>query len=397
MELTSVFLTLGALFLAGLFADTLGRRTRLPRVTLLILLGVLAGRSGLNLIPESFAGLFDFLSIAVLTLVAFLLGNALTLDKLRANGRVILSVSWAVVAGTMVCITLGLWVLGVALPLAMILAAIACATDPAATEDILRERGAKGDFAQTIRGIVAIDDGWGLIVFSLVLTMAIGMTGQSGEGLIATALYEVLGACAVGLAVGLPGAVLTGRISRGEPLQAEALGLVFLTAGIAEWLEVSYLLSGMVAGAVIANVAQHHERAFHEIEHAQWPFMLLFFLMAGALLEVTQLWALGGIGVAYVVLRVLGRIIGGWAGAVLVGAGPPERYWIGPALLPQAGVAVGMALVAAEQFPDWGPQIMSLTVGTTVLFELLGPPVTRLAVTRVAAKGPAPDPAGTGA
>ena len=385
MDLAPIFLTLGGLFLAGLAADVTARRTRLPRVTLLLALGVIAGRSGFDLIPAGFEDLFAFISVAALTLVAFLLGNALTWEKLRQNGRLILWVSWSIVAATLVVVSGGLALAGVELPLAMILAAIACATAPAATQDILREVGAEGRFADAIRGIVAIDDGWGLIVFSLVLVAAAGLTGAHGHGLLAEAGLEILGALVIGLGVGLPGAALTGRISRGEPLQAEALGLVFVTAGLCEWLGVSYLLAGMVAGAVIANFASHHERAFHEIEHIEWPVMLLFFLMAGAVLELDQLWALGGVGLAYVALRILARLIGGWVGAGLAGAAPVERRWIGPALLPQAGVAVGMALVAAEEFPQWGPQIMTLTVGTTVLFELLGPPVTRIALGRVGA------------
>ncbi len=385
MDLAPIFLTLGGLFLAGLAADVTARRTRLPRVTLLLALGVIAGRSGFDLIPAGFEDLFSFISVAALTLVAFLLGNALTWEKLRQNGRLILWVSWSIVAATLVVVSGGLVLAGVELPLAMILAAIACATAPAATQDILREVGAEGRFADAIRGIVAIDDGWGLIVFSLVLVAAAGLTGAHGHGLLAEAGLEIVGALVIGLGVGLPGAALTGRISRGEPLQAEALGLVFVTAGLCEWLGVSYLLAGMVAGAAIANFASHHERAFHEIEHIEWPVMLLFFLMAGAVLELDQLWALGGVGIAYVALRIVARIIGGWVGAGLAGAVPVERRWIGPALLPQAGVAVGMALVAAEEFPQWGPQIMTLTVGTTVLFELLGPPITRIALLRVGA------------
>jgi Kef-type K+ transport system membrane component KefB len=387
MDLATVFLSLGGLFTFGLACDVLARRTGLPRVTLLLAVGVVAGRSGLGLIPPAFDAMFGFLSIAALTLVAFLLGNALTLDKLRANGRVILWVSWCIVAATLICVTLGLWAIGLDPALAMILGAIACATAPAATQDILREIGAEGRFADTIKGIVAIDDAWGLIVFSLVLVAAAGLTGTNGGGLLAVAAEDILGAVLVGLVVGVPGAALTGRITGGEPLQAEALALVFLTAGLCEWLGVSYLLAGLVAGAVIANFANHHERAFHEIEHVQWPFMLLFFLMAGVVLDVAQLWALGGVGLAYVGLRVIGRVAGGWIGAWLAGAGPAQRRWIGPALMPQAGVAVGMALVAAEQFPHWGAQIMSLTVGTTVLFELVGPPVTRLAVLRGSVTG----------
>jgi Kef-type K+ transport system membrane component KefB len=158
--------------------------------------------------------------------------------------------------------------------------------------------------------------------------------------------------------------------------------VVFLTAGLAAWLDVSVLLSGIVAGTVVANFARHHERAFHEIEHVEWPFMLMFFLLAGATLEVERLPELGILGIGYVVLRTLSRAIGGWLGGILAGLPPAERRWIGPALLPQAGVAVGMALVAGEAFPQWRDTILTLTVATTVIFELLGPPVTMMAANR---------------
>ncbi|MCU4653147.1 cation:proton antiporter [Roseibacterium sp. SDUM158016] len=384
-----LFVTLGSLFLAGLAADTLGRRTRLPRVTLLLLIGIVAGPTGLGLVPEGADGWFELISTAALALVAFLLGNALTVEKLAAHGREILLVTVAIVGATLLVMTLGLVALGLAPGLALILASIGTATAPAATTDILAQARASGPFADRIRGIVAVDDAWGLIVFSLALVI-VGADGGEGAAPLLRAALEIGGALAVGLATGLPGAYLTGRLSPGEPLQSEALGLVFLTAGLAAWLGVSTLLAGITAGAVVANFARHHERAFHEIEHVEWPFMLLFFLMAGAALEIERLPELGLTGLAYVFLRTLARLIGGWVGARMARLPRAERRWMGPALLPQAGVAVGMALVAGEAFPEWRDTIVTLTVGTTVLFELIGPPATMLALSRVKAQSEAP-------
>lgn len=378
-----LLLTLGALFLAGLAADTLARRLALPRVTVLLLIGIAAGPAGLAVIPSGAHALFETLSTAALALVAFLLGNALTRAKLAAHGRAILLVSWAIVLATLAVVTVGLAAIGVPLALALVLAAIASATDPAATADVLAQSRAEGGFADRLRGIVAVDDAWGLIVFALVLVAA-GAEAAHARHPLAEAARELGGALAVGLATGLPGAWLTGRLRPGEPLQTEALGLVFLTAGLAAWLGVSVLLAGMVAGAVVANLARHHERAFHEIEHVEWPVLLIFFVMAGAALDPARLMELGLLGAAYVALRSLARVLGGWIGAALAGLPPAERRWLGPALLPQAGVAVGMALVAGEAFPAWRDTIVTLTVGTTVVFELLGPPLTMLAVARVA-------------
>ncbi len=383
MDLASTFLSLGGLFLAGLAADTIGRRTRLPRVTLLLCVGLIAGRSGLDLIPHEVEGLFEFLSVAALSMVAFLMGNALTLEKLARNGRVILWVSWSIVTATLMIVSSGLIWAGLAPATALILASIATATAPAATQDIIHQSGQTGAFPDTLRGIVAVDDAWGLIVFSFVLVFAAQLTGSSSDGILLGATREVFGAILLGLVLGFPAAYLTGRLKKGEPMQTEALGLVCLIAGLSVWLEVSFLLAGMTAGSVVANLARHHNRPFHEIEHVQWPFMLLFFILAGASLEISLLVEIGMIGALYVVLRTAARLIGGWAGAALGGAPRFERPWYGVALMPQAGVAVGMALVVSETLPEIGPVVMTLTVGTTVIFELLGPPLTLLALSRV--------------
>lgn len=386
MELGPIFTALGGLFLAGLAADTLGRRTKLPRVTLLLIMGVLAGPSVLGLIPRAAIDWYEPLSIIALTMVAFLLGSALRRDKIAAHGRAILAVSLAVVVVTAAIVALGLTLLGMSAAMAILIGAIATATDPAATDETLREAKADPGFADTLRGVVAIDDAWGMIVFALAMVAAQGLeNGGIDTGQLLDAGWEVGGAVLLGLALGLPGAVLTGRLKPGAPTRLEALGLVFLTAGLALWLGVSFLLAGMTVGAVIANRARHHERAFHEIELIERPFLILFFLLAGASMEPAALAAVGGIGIAYVGLRILGRLAGGWLGGWLGGLDPVQRRWIGPALLPQAGVAVGMALIVSVEMPELGASLLTLTIGTTVAFELLGPFVTLLAVNRVRA------------
>ncbi|MDP5333733.1 MAG: cation:proton antiporter [Paracoccaceae bacterium] len=388
MALSQSFLVLAGLFLAGLAADWLGTRTRLPRVTLLLLVGVVMGSAGFDLIPAEAVAWYEALSVMALTMVAFLLGGSLTRKTLAAHGRAILFISVAIVAVTLVLVSAGAWLLGVPPGAALVIGAVATATAPAATQDIIRQSGAKGPFVDTIKGIVAIDDAWGMIAFSLALILAISLSGGGEQGnLLAEAGHEIFGAIGLGLAIGLPGAFLTGRISRGEPLQTEALALVFLTAGLSLWLGVSFLLAGMTVGAVIVNLARHHDRAFHEIRHVQWPFMLLFFLLAGATLEVEALRQIGLLGAAYVVLRMVARLIGGWLGARIAGRSPKEALLYGPALLPQAGVAVGMALVAAQELPGSGEMILTLTIGSTVIFELIGPLATLWALRRAGAIG----------
>ena len=384
MNLAGFLITLGVLFLLGLVADQVGRMTRLPRVTLLLILGIAAGNSGLELIPTDVSDWFDELSIVALTMVAFLLGGSLSRKHLGRYGRPVFTISVSIVIFTVVAVTVGLSAAGMPLGLALLLGAIATATAPAAMADVIRQSGVKNGFTTSLSGIVAIDDVWGLIVFSFALLLAGHSDGW--EDLVAGSLWDLGGAAALGCAIGLPAAFLTGRLKPGEPLQAEALGIVFLAAGLALWFEVSFLLTGITAGAIIANTAQHHSRAFHEIEHVQWPFMILFFLLAGASLEIASLVLLGWSGVLFLLLRVAGRLVGGIVGARLGGTAAREVHWYGPALLPQAGVAVGMALVASEAFPAWGPVIMAFTVASTVVFEIVGPPITLHAIRRVTAE-----------
>jgi Kef-type K+ transport system membrane component KefB len=372
-------LTLGVLFCVGLAADQLGRRTRIPRVTLLLLCGLVAGTLGL--IPERMTELTDTVTITALTLVAILLGGSLKLETLKAHGVEIIVISLAIVVATLLIVTVGLVLMGMDTALALVLASIATATAPAATLDVIKQSGITNRFTEIVKGIVAIDDAWGLLVFSLCLAIASQMVGQAHD-IGVPVVFEIGGAIVLGLVIGLPAAFLSGRIEQGEPLQVEALAIGFLTAGLAVWFGVSFLMAGMVVGALIVNLARHHTRAFHEIEHVQWPFMIVFFILAGAALELGTLDQLGLMGVAFIALRVISRLLGGWLGAAISSVPHQERQLYGAALMPQAGVAIGMALLAGQALPVWKEQIIGLTIGATVFFELVGPFATLWAVRR---------------
>ena len=382
MENAVLMIALGVLFLGGLAADHVGRVTPLPRVTILLLLGLLVGQSGFRLLPDAANGWFELVSVVALTMVAFLLGGDLSRQNMARHGRAIFAISAVVVVGTTLIIWGGLWALGVPPGLALLLGAIGTATAPAAIADVIRQSGVRNGFSDTIGGVVAIDDLWGLIVFSLCLALV----HQSGHwsGPILGAVHDIGGAVLLGLVIGGPAAFLTGRLTPGEPQQIEALGIVFLTAGLALWFEVSFLIAGITAGAIIVNLARHHDYAFHEIERIKLPFMLLFFLLAGASLDLGALAAVGWTAAAYVVLRIVARLVSGPIGARIGRVPPRERALYGPALLPQAGVAVGMALVAAETLPAWEVEIMSLVIAATVVFEIIGPPATLAALRRSA-------------
>lgn len=377
-DLAETLIALGGLFLLGLVTDLLGRRTALPRVTLLLIFGFLIGPSVFDLLPEPSKAWFPTVTHMALVMVGFLLGGKLSFSSFRQHGRLVLWISIAVVVVTAALMLAGLLLLGFSVEVALLLAGIATSTAPAATADVVHEVKATGRFADTLLAIVAVDDAWGLMVFSIMLAVALALTGQGGgDGVLVSTMWDLGGAFVVGVALGVPMAYLTGRIRPGEPTLAEALGVVLLCGGIALWLDVSFLLASMVLGAVVANLARHHKRPFHAIEGIEWPFLILFFVLAGASLHVDSLAAVGLLGAAYIILRVVGRLLGAWAGGVLSNADPHIRRWMGVALMPQAGVALGMALVATQRLPDLSDIILPVVIGATVLFEVIGPVLTR--------------------
>jgi Kef-type K+ transport system membrane component KefB len=380
-ELSKVFLTLGGLFLLGLATDALGRRTRMPRVTLLIVLGFAIGPSALDLLPATEATWFPLISHIALAMIGFVLGQSLSTDSLKEHGREVFILSATIVIASAGLVAAVLFLFNVPLELALVLGGIAAATDPAAVTDVVRESGARGPFTRKLLGIVAVDDAWGLMVFSILLTVAQSLSGNGG-GLetLADGAREVVGALLLGGLLGLPMAFLTGRVERGEPTLAEALGFVFLCTGAALWLHCSFLLAAMTMGATVANRAKHHTRPFRAIQGVEWPFLILFFVFAGASLEISALTDIGILGCGYAALRIFGRLVGGAIGGRIAGSTAQVKTWMGISLMPQAGVALGMALVAAHRLPEFADVIMTMTIATTILFEVFGPVVTRMAI-----------------
>jgi Kef-type K+ transport system membrane component KefB len=376
-----VLVAIGVLFLGGLALDAFGRIVHVPRVTLLMLLGALLGPPILDVLPDAIADGNPIYTDLALTMVAFLLGSSLSRATLAAHGREILLMSIIVVLMSITLVAGGLYLLGVPLPIALLLGGISAATAPAATHDVIRQSGKTGKFVTNLTGIVAIDDAWGLLAFSVLLTLAALLLGNGADGgAVFHAFYEAGGGIVLGVAIGLPAAFLTGRLKPGEPSLVEAIGVVMLCTGLSLYFEVSFLLTGMVCGAVIVNFARHHERPFHEIERIEWPFLLLFFVMAGASLHVEALMALGVAGVGYCVLRFGARLVGGWLGGKASGLSAGEGVLMGMALMPQAGVAIGMALVASDHFPQYRETLVTITIASTIFFEIVGPLMTQYAL-----------------
>jgi len=382
MESTSEFLlALGGILLLGLVTNTIGRRTFLPRVTLLLIFGAIIGKAGFDIIPNVFTDRFELITDMALLMIGFLLGGKLTFSTLKnaANQMLWISISAAII--TAVIVSIGLMLVGVSKEISILLGCISSATAPAAVFDVVEESKHKGPFSQLLLQIVALDDAWALILFGFGVAIVTSLNGHvSFISPIIAVLNEIGGAMLLGLIIGLPAAYLTGRIKPGQPILTEALGLVFVCGGFAIMFEVSFLIASMIMGATVANLAKHHDYPFHAIEGIEWPFMVVFFVLAGATLEIHALEEIGFIGLVYVICRSIGKYLGALFGGYCSKAGNDIKNWMGVALLPQAGVAIGMVLVASKYFPEYRQTLLSVIISSTILFELIGPVFTRMAI-----------------
>jgi Kef-type K+ transport system membrane component KefB len=384
MQPVSQFLiALGGILLLGLVTDTLGRRTHLPRVTLLLIFGVIIGKDLLDIIPSVFSDRFEIIADMALLMVGFLLGGKLTVGVLSKSVGQILWISISAAIVTAVIVGSGLVWIGVSAEIAILLGCIAAATAPAAVLDVVTESNHKGQFSDLLLSIVSLDDVWALLLFALGIAVVKSINGLGADVLpILTVTREIGGAILLGVMIGLPAAYLTGRIKSGQPMLTEALGIVFVCGGLAIMLDVSFLIASMVMGAVITNLAKHHEYPFHAIEGIDWPFMVIFFVLAGASLELSAVREVGYIGVVYILCRAIGKYLGARLGSHCSQASMETKQWMGVALLPQAGVAIGMALVASEHFPEYRQTLLTVVISSTILFEIIGPVFTRMAIQR---------------
>lgn len=386
-------LTVGGMLLLGLLASAIAKRSPLPRVTILLLFGVAIGGNGLDLVPALFSDHFDVVADITLVMIGFLIGGKLTLKSVRGSALSVFWISLVAAVVSVFTVTLTLILCGLSFQVALILGCIAAATAPSAIYDVVSQFDKQRKFSRQLLSIVALDDIWGLTLFGLGMAYlkSTGPAGAQSAEILWSVVRELGGAVALGLVMGTPAAYLTGRVKKGQPILSEALGLVLVCGGLALWLDVSHLIAAMVMGCVIVNRAKHHKYPFHALEGVESIFLVIFFVLAGVALEIDALMQVGVIGSAYILARTLGKYLGGWLGGIVGGAQKPIKQWIGLAMLPQAGVAIGMALVASSEFPEYEEIILPVVISSTVIFEIFGPFMTRMAITRVDASAVSSD------
>ncbi len=377
--------SLGLIFLFGLLGARLIKKIKFPSITAYLLLGIFIGPSLGGLISADLISASGFISNIVLGLIAFTLGQNFTREFFQRIGRAVIWISILEVILPWVLVTFVIYfLLRQPFYVALIFGAISSATAPAATVMVVREYKSKGRFTDVLLGVVAIDDAWCLIIFAFSLSIAKVLAFHVSNGFMFRVFVytsiEIGGAFLLGGLV----AYLVSRISKFIRTPTElliySLGFILLTTGLALKLHFSVLLANMVLGAVLINIKNTNFRFFEVLRTIDSPIYLLFFCLAGANLELGLLKSIGLLGLVYLICRIAGKVIGSIFGGRIVGVEDKVRRYLGWSLLPQAGVALGCALIVKNDFPQVGGIIFTTIIATTVIFELIGPICTKVAL-----------------
>jgi len=381
-----IILSFAIILLSGVLAAKLLHKVKFPAVTAYLLLGILFGPEALNLISGKIIDISGLISNIVLSIIAFGLGQNFSRENFRRTGKSVLWISILEASSAWIAVTLALFLLlKKPLYLSLLFGAIASATAPAATVMVIREFKAKGTFTSTLLGIVAIDDAWCLIIFAISLVVAKSLATASRENLflLKMFLYPIIN---IGVAF-LLGASLAWIISffsryikTRENLLIYTLGFIFLNASIAMHLHLSILLTNMFMGMFLANINKESFRFFDILKTVDPPLYLCFFILSGANLELTLLGEIGVMGSTYFLFRLIGKLTGASLGAYISKAAVAVRKYIGFGLVPQAGVALGVALIAKVEFPSFGGIIFTTVTATTIVYEVIGPFCTKFAL-----------------
>lgn len=378
-----VILSLAVMLFSGFLMTRLTKLAHLPNVTGYILAGVLIGPCVLNLIPETVQNGMDFVTDVALAFIAFGVGKYFKLGRLRKNGRsvLILTVFESLIAALLVFLVMA-FVFRLPIPFSLLLGAIGSATAPASTIMTIRQYKAKGQFVDILLQIVALDDAVALLAFSVCAAIAQAMEsggGISPKAVLLPILWNLL-ALAAGALAGFLLHKLIGENRSSQHRLVLVTALLLSITGFCTALDISPLLACMVMGAVYINVSGN-KKVFKQVNGFTPPIQLLFFVLSGMRMDLTALKAAGLIGVVYFLVRIIGKYAGAWLGAVLGKASVPIRRYLGLALIPQAGVSIGLALLGQRILPaESGALLSTIILSSGVLYEMIGPACAKAAI-----------------
>lgn len=384
-----IIISVAIMLFCGFLTTRLTKLLKLPNVTAYIITGIVIGPFVLDLIPETVYSGMSFISDIALAFIAFSVGEYFRVDVLKKNlsKLVIITLFESLMASLFVFI-LTYFILGLGLSFSLVLAALASATAPASTMMTIRQTKASGDFVDTVLSVVAFDDVISLLAFSIAISVASASLGNgfSFANFIMPLLYNLI-MIVIGVILAFILKFLMKKRSTDNRLIV-SVALLFLLCGIGAVLSVSPLLGCMAMGMVYINISKD-DKLFKQLNYFSPPVLLLFFVVSGVNFRIDMLFSGGSfgaiplilIGVLYFLVRIAGKYTGAFTGAAIAKKPKSTRNYLGLALIPQAGVAIGLAALAARTIGGTaGAVIQTIILSSSILYELIGPACAKLSL-----------------
>ncbi len=388
MELSALLYT-GIIIATGLLFGKFAKYLKLPNVTGYLLGGVIIGPSVLNIVKSDAIPGLELVSVVALGFIAFTIGNELKFDYFKKVGTkpvviAIFEASFGVlfVFGALI----GLFAItghltNENLRFSLILASIAAATAPASTLMVIRQYKAKGKLTETLISVVAIDDSVAVILFGVCIAIANALTPGVHDTVLMQVIHPIIEIITTIVVGGIMGIILvlatkwfTGR---GNRISLVVMS-VFITIFVADKLGGSYILGSMTLGMIFTNYSEHDEKVNGLIYFFTPPIYIMFFVLSGIELQLSVLTTVGLLGIIYMLFRFLGKYLGASTGAAITKMESNVRKYLGYSLIPQAGVAIGLSLVATHMLPEvLGSQVKAIILASSVIYGLIGPVVTK--------------------
>ena len=387
-----IIIAIAIMLLCGFLMTRITKKLKLPNVTAYIVTGILIGPFCLNLIPQTIIEGTEFLADIALAFIAFSTGEFFKFSKLKNNaGKVVIITLAEALTASLFVFILTFWILRLNLAFSIVLAALASATAPASTMMTIRQTQAKGDFVDTLLQVVAYDDIVALLAYSIAISVAVSSSTGAALGIwdIILPILKNLGVLALGGVFGLLMKLFIQKKRSTDNRLIIAIALLFAFCGICAAMDVSPLLGCMSMGTVYINVTDD-DKLFKQLNYFSPPILLLFFVRSGLSFDLNALikpsGAIGGvpllfIGVLYFIVRILGKYAGAFFGCLSVKKPKETRNYFGLALIPQAGVAIGLAAIGARTLGgESGNALQTVILASSVLYELIGPACAKLSL-----------------
>ncbi len=392
-SVASVVISIAFMLFFGFAMTRITKLLKLPNVTAYIITGILLGPFCLNIVPSTVTDGMEFLADIALAFIAFSTGEFFKFETLKKNGGkvVIITILESVLASILIfCLTY--FMLGLDLAFSLVLAALASATAPASTVMTIRQTGAKGDFVDTLLQVVALDDVVGLILYSVAISIALAIAPGAGAFSINNIIIPIATNIVVLLAGALFGVVMKLLMPQKRSTDNRLIiliSLLFAFCGICALLDVSPLLGCMSMGMIYINIT-NDDKLFKQLNYFSPPILLLFFVRSGICFKLDALVntssAVGSVslltvGILYFIVRIIGKYIGAYLGCLVTKKDSKVRKYLGLALIPQAGVAIGLATLGARTLGgEIGNALQTIILASSVLYELIGPGCAKLAL-----------------